>query len=215
MNSILKTSQPAFSADREEHAPAETHCSTDTIMKSKSQALLSLRSPLTLNECYMRLSESIDNSLFSQFGNKPIAGKVSRTSIKIRKLIRYRNSFQIIFNGYLAQDAGGTIIKGKFGMHPFVKAFMFIWFGFIILFGGVFWIVLIAGFILKSSLPEGDAWMGVIIPPLLIAFGIGLLKFGKYLSRDESVYLKKFLIKKLNAEEIEVVEPPRSRGRTP
>lgn len=167
---------------------------------------INLRSPLPLNECYQRLMESVDNSFFSQFGSKPIAGKISRTSINIRKVIWYQNSFQMILKASIKEDPNGTTIIGRFGLHSFVKVFMFIWFGFIILFGGISWIVSVGAHVLSGTLPEGEAWMGVLITPSLIVAGIGLLKFGKYLSRDEPGFLTDFLIKLLDAKQIESVE---------
>lgn len=61
--------------------------------------------------------------------------------------------------------------------------------------------------ILNGTLPEGEAWMGGLIPPSLLLFGIGLLKFVKYLSRDEPAFIKDFLINLLDAKEKEFVEP--------
>ena len=183
-------------------------------MKNSKGITLNLRSPLSLNECYQRLKDSVDNSLFSQFGSKPIAGKITRTSINIRKVIRYRNSFQIMLKASLKEDSGGTIITGTFGLHTFVKAFMYFWFGFIVLFGGVFWIVVVGAHILSGKLPQGEAWMGVLIPPALVVFGIGLLKLGKHLSKDEHSFIKDFLINLLDAKECNSVEPSHSQGRS-
>ncbi|MGD9367727.1 MAG: hypothetical protein PVH87_18650 [Desulfobacteraceae bacterium] len=158
--------------------------------------------------------DSVDNSFFSQSGSKPIAGKVTRTSINIRKVISYRNSFQIMLKASLKEDSGGTTIICRFGLHTFVKFFMYFWFGFIVLFGGIFWIVVVGAHILTGKIPEGEAWMGVLIPPILVVFGIGLLKFGKYLSKDEPGFLKDFLINLLDAKEINSVEHSHSRGRS-
>lgn len=141
-------------------------------MNNNPNETINLRSPLSLNECYQKLVDSVDTSLFSMFGSKPIAGKISRTSIKIRKVIWYRNSFQIILKATLKEDPSGTTIIGKFGLHSFVKVFMFIWFGFIILFGGLFWIIAVGAHILNGTLPEGKAWMGVLIPPSLVEWHI-------------------------------------------
>lgn len=59
-----------------------------------------------------------------------------------------------------------------------------------------------------------QAWMGVLIPPILAVFGIGLFKFGKYLSKDEPGFLKDFLINLLDAKEIDSVEPSHSQGHS-
>ncbi len=46
-----------------------------------------------------------------------------------------------------------------------------------------------------------NAWVGAIMFPVMLAFGFGLLRFGRYLARDESRFLKDFLIRTLDAHE--------------
>jgi hypothetical protein len=38
-----------------------------------------------------------------------------------------------------------------------------------------------------------EVWLGVGVPPLLLAFGFGLLRFGRYLARGERQFLIDFV----------------------
>ena len=46
------------------------------------------------------------------------------------------------------------------------------------------------------------------MPFIMVSFGVGLLKFGTYLSRNEPAYLKKWLMDLLEAKEAEPWEAP-------
>lgn len=75
-------------------------------------------------------------------------------------------------------------------MHPLVKGFMLIWFGGVILIGGtVFW----------TTVWTQDAVVGSAVPVGMFVFGVALVSFGRYLSRDDSQTLMSLLAKKLDA----------------
>jgi NAD/NADP transhydrogenase beta subunit len=67
--------------------------------------------------------------------------------------------------------------------------------------GGLIFITSLSSLSKETSADIGTI-MGVLIPLGMAMFGIALLKFGKYLARDESAFLIAFLIDLLDAEEI-------------
>jgi hypothetical protein len=162
-------------------------------------------SPLSPAECASRLAAVLDSdrlagfSLPALFGSNPVIGRVTATSLRIHKRIGYRNSFQTCLTATMRAEAGGTLISGKFGMHPFVRFFMGFWFGGIILIGGSFSVVVAISLFPGSGHYYHDAWMGLVGPPVILAFGIGLVRFGRFLTRDESKFLTDFLVHALNA----------------
>lgn len=89
-------------------------------------------------------------------------------------------------------------------MHPFVRAFMTVWFAGAIIIGGIIFIVSLLELLGLGSVVgcayQGNPIWGVIFVPLFIAFGYGLVKFCKSLSKKEEEHLK-FLKSTLNATE--------------
>lgn len=138
-------------------------------------------------------------SLAGLVGSKPVVGRVTETSLQLRKRIGYRNSFQSFLSATLRHEAGGTLISGEVAMHPFVTVFMFIWFGFVILIGGTMFVATVGTLFFGPGNRHENAWMGAVIPPVMLVFGFGLVRFGRYLARDEARFLTDFLIQTLNA----------------
>ena len=166
---------------------------------------IQLFSPLPPAECVSRLVAVMDTeqsaifSLAGLFGSKPVIGRVTETSLQLRKRIGYRNSFQSFLAATLRPEAGGTVISGEVAMHAFVKVFMFIWFGGVILIGGTAFVVTAGTIFFGSSSQHQNAWMGAVIPTVMLLFGFGLVRFGRFLARDEARFLTDFLMQTLNA----------------
>lgn len=164
-----------------------------------------LRTSLTPAECVSRITAATDIvslvplSLSGMFGSKPVIGRVTESSLRLRKRIKYRNSFQSFLTATLRRDNGGTIISGRVAMHPFVRVFMFIWFGGGILIGGTIFVIAIGSMVFGSGRQPEGAWLGIVMPPVLLAFGYGLVRFGRYLARHEATFLTDFLIETLEA----------------
>jgi len=175
-------------------------------MKKQADQKFVLCSPHSVEECHRRLKESVDTSFFPYFSLKPVAGRVSKTSISIRKNINYVNSFQTVLRGSLRPKGSGTEIEAKVGLHPFVKTFMFIWFGGLFIIGGMIFLVTLSSLFIKNSSIDIGTIMGILMPPGMAIFGIALLKFGKHLARKESAFLKGFLFNLLDAKEKNIVE---------
>jgi hypothetical protein len=184
-------------------------------MDSKCFQLLS---PLTPTECASRLTAAIDTGgLFSfdaLFGSKPVIGRVTESSIRLRKRIPdyipikdrkpfkgYNNPFQTFLTATMRHEPGGTVISGKLAMDPPVRIFMFVWFAGVILIGGTIFLATISSLISGSGGHPQNQWPGVVIPPLMLGFGYGFIRLGRYLARDEARFLVDFLIKKLDAQE--------------
>jgi hypothetical protein len=45
-------------------------------------------------------------------------------------------------------------------------------------------------------------WLGLVVPPLLLGFGVVLLVFGDQLSQDEPRFLVEFVARTIEAEEV-------------
>ena len=86
-------------------------------------------------------------------------------------------------------------------MHPMVRLFMFVWFGGVIIIGSTIFFATLWPMLSGSESQDWNAWLGVIIPPAMLVFGYGLIRFGRYPARDEARFLTDFLIRTLDARE--------------
>jgi hypothetical protein len=152
-----------------------------------------LRSNLSSEECIQRLQNSTDpgsRTLFSLSGykgSKDLLIKFNGNQFKLWKRRYYRNDFSPYFYGTISPDNQGTRIEGHFGMDRLVKIFMGIWLGFVTL------SVLPVAFVSFSHPNRDNSWIGVAIPFGLLAFGILMPQFGRWLGRNEEKYIREFL----------------------
>lgn len=85
----------------------------------------SLDPPALAEELRKRIHKpKIRFSLFSETG-KGLEGRVFKKSFEVHRAIGYRNSFLPIISGRLIPHAGGTKVRIKMTLHPFVLAFLF------------------------------------------------------------------------------------------
>jgi hypothetical protein len=156
-----------------------------------------LISPLPLRECVRRLRTATDG-VWAIGGSKPVQGTVRDTSIRLRKRIFYRNSFQCWLSAKLAEDNGQTRLSCTCGLHPFVRVFLEIWIGIVSVVGLT--IAMQSTWLwLRDSALSPNAWLGIVFPLIMASFAILLLKFGNYLAQDEPVFLVEFLECTINA----------------
>ena len=74
-------------------------------------------------------------------------------------------------------------------MHPFVKVFMIVWFSFL----GLFSVIMLSTVIAGRADVQGSTALGLLIPAGMAAFGIALIKFGRWLGRNEETAIIAFL----------------------
>ena len=131
----------------------------------------------------------------------------------IWKRINYWNSFQTVLMASLKPSGSGTELRGIFGLHPFVKVSMFVWFGGVALIGGLFFIITLTSVFTKETSIGIGTISELLVVPVMVLFGIGLLLLGKYIGRDEVAFLKAFLVEVLDAKEIEDFEQSTIKDR--
>jgi hypothetical protein len=90
----------------------------------------------------------------------PFVGSVDRESFKLRRVIRYRNSFLPTISGKIHHSPTGTRVNVVMFMHPFVTVFM------------AFWLSIVAWSIgLTLGSPNPSIALG---PGAMFLFGLGL-----------------------------------------
>jgi hypothetical protein len=167
---------------------------------------VSLLTNLATDECLRRITAAIDRERLTLFsfsgfgGSKPILGRVGKNTFRLRKRRFYRNSFAPFFYGQVSPFNSGSLIEGHFGMHPFVKVFMGIWFSGVILIGGSISLRTVIEIIRNGYGGKENQWLGVGIFPIMLTFGVLLIASGKWLGKSEEANILKFLQETLQAE---------------
>src|SRR5262249_59090813 len=134
-------------------------------------------------ECASRLREAIDpERLESWRRSRSVMGRVSGRTVRLRKRLRYRNSFQTVLTGTLEQRGQGCIFRAKAGMHPFVSVVLMTF-------------LLSVGIASIGIAPAGAA----LLPTMMLLFGVTLVVIGRYSSRGEDQFLIEFVAKVLAA----------------
>jgi hypothetical protein len=157
---------------------------------------LDLYSPLAPSACASRIRAEIDVekfvSLSALFGSKPVVGRVTDSTLRLRKRIWYRNSFQTYLTATMRPEGSGTRICGEFAMHGFARAFMAVWFGLVLLIGGGSFIFALISGLRDTSQLQSALSVFLFGAPMLV-FGTLLVWFGRYLARDEARFMTEFL----------------------
>ncbi len=154
---------------------------------------IALRSDNTIDDCRTRLEKAV------YFNAMNISGDVGGDRIHlyfVRKDLR--NSFAPHFYGKFHVRPSGTMIKGRFTMHCFVKLLMGVWFTGI---GAV--IILVTPLSIRSLLTgrpvAQNPTVGLFFPPLLFICGLFMVHWGNQIGKDDKVHILHFLQQTLNA----------------
>jgi hypothetical protein len=156
---------------------------------------LTVLSPLPREDCLRRLQEQVDPE-GSVLGKKLVIGRVRDRSLRLRKRIKGRNSFQTFLFAGVAAVGSQTRFECRFGMHPAVIAFMAFWFAALLVIGvmavselGSVW----AG---SGSFPAGVP-IGAFVLGMAV-FGIGVIAVGRFTSKGDVAFLTEFLLNAVN-----------------
>jgi hypothetical protein len=139
---------------------------------------IELTSPLTPGECEERLRAAIDrDDLRWRLGSQPVIGRVSHGSVRLRKRIRYRNSFQTVLTGSLEESGAETLLRVRTGMSALTFGFM------------AFWLAAQVAIAILVLLAGNGRPMGLVLPLAMLTFGAGLVWLGRWLARHEAEFL--------------------------
>jgi hypothetical protein len=136
-----------------------------------------------LSESVQRLAAATKRSVFSSWGDTSAVGKVSESQVRLQRVIpMMNNSFKPFFFGRFEVRDGVTVLTGRFTLTLFVKIFMTVWFGMLLLVGG--------GILVSGVKAQGSAPPFLLFQPLLmVGGGVLLVAFGRWLSRNDVAWL--------------------------
>jgi len=164
----------------------------------KKSEVVKIQSPPSVEERVIALkSATIGDTLF---GIKFVASgtidcKVNKDKFTLRQRRLYGNAFGPVLYGKLRQMDNGTEISGEFRMHSIVFAFLCVWFGVVLLGGGILAVTgltqLITGH--NDHGKNDNPLLGIFGPVFMLVMGIAVVKFGKLFGRSEEIKMASFL----------------------
>lgn len=121
--------------------------------------------------------------------NKLFEGVYEQDKFKIQRLVSGRNSFLPQIKGQIRSNGSGTKLIADLKVKMAVLVFMFFWLGFVFI-AFLFTIV--------GIYEQGTNIFFVMVPVVMIAFGIGLPHVGFNMEEEKSIYdLKRILKRKI------------------
>ncbi|WP_263770031.1 hypothetical protein [Propionivibrio soli] len=121
----------------------------------------------------MRESPSILQAIKESFGKRPqggppFIGTLDGTTFKMRRDIRYRNSFLPQVHGNVISAPAGSRILVRMNLHPLIAAFI------------LFWLGAVGVGAVAAFMSESRSIQSVLIPAGMFMFGIVLTAGGFY-----------------------------------
>lgn len=159
-------------------------------------------SPDAVADALRRSMDEENRTLFSLSGYKgdqDILGEVVGNTFHLHKRRYCRNDFAPHFYGEIQSDPAGTRIEGRFDLSDWVRLFMWFWLGGVVLIGGSIFLFSLSEVMTGSRHVDGDARVGLIVPPAMAVFGILLPRFGRLMGRGEETFILEHLQNILNA----------------
>jgi hypothetical protein len=132
-------------------------------------------------------------SLSGYQGSQSLLGTVTGNSFYIRKRLYHRNDFARRFYGTFQPEGGGTRIEGYFAMPAFARIFLGIWLAGVTGIGGGVFVITLRQVLAGNQPLRSETWVGLIVPPGMALFGIVLARFGRFLGRNNEVFIVEHL----------------------
>jgi hypothetical protein len=137
-----------------------------------------------LDESVERLRAATKRSVFSALSETAAVGKVSEQSVRLQRVIpMVGNSFKPFFLGRFESGEGRVLLVGRFTMLPIVKVFMTFWFA----------TVALASMGLLFGLNATMPVPAVLAPFVMVGAGVAMVAFGKWLARNDVVWLSRLI----------------------
>ena len=164
-----------------------------------------LHSALTPESLAEVLQHSIDPerrtffSLSGYRGDRPLLGEVGVNTFRVQMRRYSRNDFAPHFYARFGPEKDGARIEGYFDTRPWMKYFIRVWRSFAILIGTPMFIASAIDVTTGSHYLTSDAWVGLIVSPVLVLCGVFLPKLGHLLGKVDQRFILERLQKDLRA----------------
>lgn len=167
------------------------------------RSIIVLHSALAPSAVADALNREIDSEQWTPFGfrgSRDVLGKVVGNRLRLRKRRFYRqNCFAGMFYGTFEPEPGGTRIEGHFDSPLLPRCFMWFWLAGAVLLGTPMFLAALIDVVRRTHYGSGDEWVGLLVPPCLVAAGIGLPVIGRLQGRTDERFILQFIQETLAA----------------
>jgi len=164
-----------------------------------------LHSDYSPEMCLARLAEQIDvddRTLFSLSGYKgrrAVVGRIEGSDFRLHKRRYWHNSFGPVLFGRMMPDGRGTRIEAFWDVWRSVRIFVRVWIVLTAIMGTPILFNALRCAVSKACADQGDSWLGLIVPPAMILWGILLPRIGALLGLHEKKAIVELLERTLVA----------------
>jgi hypothetical protein len=136
-----------------------------------------------IEESVLRLRAATKRSAFSALAETAAVGSVSESRVKLQRVIpMFHNSFKPFLMGKFVKRGDRVFFVGRFTLLGFVKVFMTVWFGFLV--------ISALAALLAQTAPKSGSFAFAFGALIMCGFGVGLVCFGKWLARNDAAWLE-------------------------
>ena len=178
-----------------------------------TRPIMTLRTDYPPETYRARITDQIDfdrRSIFSfsgYRGKSPVLGRFSGFEFRLHKRRYWRNDFAPVLYGRLVPESRGTRVETYWGIQRWSRIFMRIWLAFVSLIGLPIFLASLRQLITGKQSVQGDLYVGLLVPPGMLLFGMLLPKLGFILGFREKQFLLDFLEPVLVAATVTDEEP--------
>jgi hypothetical protein len=154
---------------------------------------MKFKTRMPIAECRSRLASATDLRglalSWDAEGPGTVVGEFRGRAFRLHTKRYYDNAFAPFFYGTLIGLEDGTMLEGRFKMHPFIRLFTLFWFSILVVFAAGALMVPAQGH------PAGGAGKGLFFAVLagLAVLGVVLVAMGRWLARAERDVILSFL----------------------
>jgi hypothetical protein len=153
-----------------------------------------IEAPGSVGEGVRRLQGTVRRSAWRTLFREALIGSVSPTRVVVRRYRPwFRNDFGPVFVGRLVQRPEGVLLEGTFTLFPLLRRVMTLWFSFV----GLFLAVGVVRIVARPAMGDELLFMAVTVG--LGLWGVGLLRFGRWMGRKDIPYIESGLAAALGA----------------
>lgn len=164
-----------------------------------AKRLICLHTQMSISDCVRALQNATDPFVWTIFslsgyqGSRPVLGEMKGLSFVLQKRRYYKNGGAPFLFGTFHSENGGTRLDGYFDCHPWARvAFRAMNVLFLISCVPLFFASLAQAFGLHKTM-QGNLWVGLVVPPILLLSGFLIPRIGYWLGKREERYLTTFL----------------------
>lgn len=140
-----------------------------------------------LDESVLRLAAATRRTVFAYFlPEQSAVGRVTTGCVSLQRIIPFvGNSFKPYFRGSFEEVGGRVRLRGEFTMHPLVKLFQSIWFGFVAI-----WVLVVTVITIGALLTGRPCiWWLPFAGVGMFLLGLGIVALGKWFARNDIRWL--------------------------